>query len=797
MFLSAETTTLSTVATCSHVLTRYARGQRAARRLWDSVALGTSQALLGLANAYSHRKSQLAIEYAYRVRQRSPDTWVFWVHASNSARVEATFGDIAEKVGLSSQPGSTVDTCRLVHKWLCSEANGPWLMIVDNLDTDVLIEVQKEKEKVSLASLLPQTDHGSILITSRNADIARSLIGREKDIIAVGAMSNDEAVQLLENYLGDKSMDGAIRLVSTLDCIPLAIVQAAAYINRLGPRMSILKYLEELETTERQAQLLRKAATDLRRDEQASNSVLMTWQISFDHIRQKQPRAADLLSLMSFFNRQGIPEFMMRYYTDGDREGQDDSSSTRSEEGTDFEEDVAVLRAFSLVDTTKREDEFEMHGLVQLATRLWLRSTNTERKWCQAFIQAMSQEFPIGEYENWPKCQTLFSHALPLVEEQSLVDEKTEEWALLLNNVGWYASQRGLFAQAKRVVSKALEIRKEVLGGDAPGTLHSLGLLASILSDSGKYAEAESINRETLAARKKVLGKEHRGTLTAMNNLAFVLDRQAKYEEAESILRETLAAHKKVLGEGHPGTLVTMSNLGEVQRNRGKYEEAESIHRETLAARKKVLGEEHPDTLVTMNNLGVVLGTLGKYEEAESIYRQTLATNERVLGKEHPNTLAAMSSLGVMLHTRGKYKESELLHREAVALYDKVLGKDHPDTLTSVYSLAYHLQGQHRYDESNALYERACAGFSAALGNDHPTTRECRGNYSRMFELWDQDQDQDQHDLLSLPPLPHPTVTAEVQDRPRNDGPNVQTGKVSRGSRVLAKLSIRRSKGGG
>ncbi|OCK72920.1 HET-domain-containing protein, partial [Lepidopterella palustris CBS 459.81] len=449
-------------------------------------------------------KSQLAIEYAYRVRQRSPDTWVFWVHASNSARLEAAFSNIAEKVGLSSQPDAAVDTLQVVRRWLCNESNGRWLMIVDNVDTDVVIEVQKEKEKVSLASLLPQTDHGAILITSRNADIARSLVGREKDIIAVEAMSDDEAVQLLGNNLGDKSKDGAIRLVSTLDCIPLAIVQAAAYINRLGPRMSVTKYLEELKTIEKQAHLLYKTAIDLRRDEQASNSVLMTWQISFDYICQKRPSAAYLLSFMSFFNRQGIPEFMIRHYTDKDSEGQNDSSGRRfAEEDVDFEEDVAVLRAFSLVRTTQRGYEFEMHGLVQLATRVWLRSTDTERKWYRVFIQAMAQEFPDGEYANWPKCQTLFPHVLSVAEQEDSNKGKTYEWALLLNNAGWYAWRQGLLAQAEDMVSKALEIRKEVLDADNLSTLLSSSLLGTTLVDSGKYEAAESMHRQTLAMYEK------------------------------------------------------------------------------------------------------------------------------------------------------------------------------------------------------------------------------------------------------------------------------------------------------
>lgn len=48
-----------------------------------------------------------------------------------------------------------------------------------------------------LASLLLQTKHSVVLITSQNMDVARSLVGRGQDIIIVDAMSEDEAEQLL------------------------------------------------------------------------------------------------------------------------------------------------------------------------------------------------------------------------------------------------------------------------------------------------------------------------------------------------------------------------------------------------------------------------------------------------------------------------------------------------------------------------------------------------------------------------------------------------------------------------
>jgi hypothetical protein len=186
---------------------------------------------------------------------------------------------------VSFQQGAAVDILQLVREWLCNEANGRWLMIVDNVDNEITVETQQDGQRFSLASLLPQSYNGANLITSRNTEVARSLIRRKQDIIAVGTISKTEAVQLLQNKLGGASGDGAAQLVEALECIPLAIVQAAAYINRLQPRMSVVKYLNELEIFEKKTQLLCKAASDMRCDEQAFNSVLPTWQISFEHIR--------------------------------------------------------------------------------------------------------------------------------------------------------------------------------------------------------------------------------------------------------------------------------------------------------------------------------------------------------------------------------------------------------------------------------------------------------------------------------------------------------------------------------
>jgi len=86
-----------------------------------------------------HRKSQIAIEYAYQVRDESPTTWAFWVHGGTRARFEEGYRRIAEATRMDGWDNPKADVLRLVRSWLCDESNGRWVMVLDNADDlDVL-----------------------------------------------------------------------------------------------------------------------------------------------------------------------------------------------------------------------------------------------------------------------------------------------------------------------------------------------------------------------------------------------------------------------------------------------------------------------------------------------------------------------------------------------------------------------------------------------------------------------------------------------------------------------------------
>lgn len=90
---------------------------------------------------------------------------------------------------------------------------------------------------------------------------------------------------------------------------------------------------------------------------------------------------------MSFFDRQGIPEEFLTKYDN------DDSAEC-------FNEEIEMLRGFSLVMVSVDGAVFERNRLVQFATRKWLEERKELERWKETI---MAEAFPWGAFENWKK----------------------------------------------------------------------------------------------------------------------------------------------------------------------------------------------------------------------------------------------------------------------------------------------------------------------------------------------------------------------------------------------------------
>ncbi|KAF4991981.1 hypothetical protein FDECE_13845 [Fusarium decemcellulare] len=610
----------------------------------DRVAYpGGRAALVGLGGM---GKSQIAIDYAHQVRQASPMTYVFWVHASSRVRFEEAYRTIANRLQLRGRDDPKCNVLQLVHSWLIDEKNGPWMMVVDNADSeDVFFSIRGSKSQ-PLASFLPKAGPGWIVFTSRNKTAARRLAGPGNSY-HVSNMTQDQALQLLCHRLDqeyDPENSSMTELVEALDCIPLVINHAAAHIRQKGPHKSVSTCLKELQGNDKnKVDLLGRKLVDLRRDDEAPNSVISTWQTTFEQIRYERPSVMELLPFVCFLKPQGIPKCLLRAY----------HCSLEGEHSV--EKDLKILLKYSLIAFASEQDVFNMHPLVQLCTRTWLSSVNK--------IQQRSKS---GRHQQSKDDESRRQTLLRLLVDQYPPDpEDHQSWSLC----------RQLDPQIDVILGKEPRDRKDFKRWAR--LLHHSGIHRQLM---GKYQKAEQIHRQCLEARRRVLGLEHLDTLKSLYKLGVVLWHQSKYEESAQLNRQCLEARQRLLGEDHPDTTRSLNNVAVDLYTQGKYDEAERLNRQCLEMRLRVLGEDHEDTLKSMNNLALVLNCQGKSEESARMLQRTLEVRERVLGREHPDTLRSVNDLAWSAWNQDRFTEAGELFQRAHSGFVSVLGSNHPET---------------------------------------------------------------------------------------------------------------------
>ncbi|RGP77945.1 kinesin light chain [Fusarium longipes] len=682
-------------------------------------------------------KSQLAIEFAYRFAARLAEAWVFWIHASTQARVIEGFMSIADKLKLPGRNRPETNLLKLVYEWLSNERNGKWLLVLDSADdSDVFLKKASEgnNDERKLIEYLPHSQNGSILITTRNRDLAFRLAGPHESVHEVGPMTQEEAMRLLENRLGTLSdANAAADLVRSLDLVPLAISQAAAYIRMRQPRTSLERYLGEFRQSEsKRAWLLSNDAGDLRRDLRqdggASNAILITWQVSFDEIRSKDPSAADLLSLMSFFNRQGIPESLLKSskdshgtapLTDYDQKSDSDSQVSGDETENEFEDDVKTLRDYCLITQGQDAGTFEMHELVQLATRRWLKTHRLRDKFLEQFITIMDDSFPLGEYENWTQCRPLFAHVEAAADYRPNEESIKQAWSHLLYNGGWYAFSQGRYTVAEQMNLKSSNTLQKLLGGRHQATLSSEAALVSIYYEQGRWKEAEKLGVHVMEACEKNPGEDHGLALFCMDNLARIYSVHGRWEEVRKLQVQVLEAYKLRVGPDHLDTLRSMNNLARTYQKQDRLDEAEELQVQVLAALKLKLGEDHPHTLLTIGDLATTYLEQGRLEKARKLQVQVVEAQKSKLGEDHPHTLSTMGYLAITYLKQGRLEKARKLQVQVVEAQKLKLGEDHPDTLVIMNNLAITYQKQDRLDEAEELQVQVLAAQKLKLGEDY------------------------------------------------------------------------------
>jgi tetratricopeptide (TPR) repeat protein len=464
------------------------------------------------------------------------------VPAVSRESFEQAYREIGRLLRIPGITDATADVKQLVKARLSDEGFGQWPMVVDNADDDsILFNLLEEGEVTDrLIDYLPHSRKGSVVFTTRTRKAAVRLAG--SSLVQLSELDEAEAKKMLSQHLPRKELleDDEIvqEFLELLTYLPLAIVQAVAFVVGNNTRLS--EYIAIYRGSERDAtELLSRDFEDQGRYRQTRNPVAITWYISFSKIQEQDTLAAEYLCLMACTTGEAVPASLLW-------PGRTKLATTEA---------LGTLNAYAFVTERQQqgsrtgasqcERAFDMHRLVRLATRNWLREHNQWHVWASKALTRLVEIVPFGHHDTREAWTAYLPHAMHVGDLAEV--REVEGRISLLDRVGRCEQTLGRYRSAERAHQQVLERRKYELGKEHPDTLTSMNNLALALSRQGKYAEAEALHREELALKEKVLGKEHPHSLTTMSNLALALSRQGKYAEAEAMHRKELALSEKVL----------------------------------------------------------------------------------------------------------------------------------------------------------------------------------------------------------------------------------------------------------
>lgn len=219
----------------------------------------TQQTVLILHGMGGVGKSQMAREYACKYKNEY--TAIFWVNARSKNTLKDGIASIAGRLGITDtlsryehvkKDEETMDRAvSAVHEWANEDGNTRWLMILDNLDSQVQFvfdkgnqEIPSEKDVFDALPLIPSNSQGTLLVTSRLSYLARTLGGKS---VFIDQMTPDEGLGVLCRLADRKSDEpGGKELVKRLGYHPLALSQCGRYVSETQD--SFIKYLARYET---------------------------------------------------------------------------------------------------------------------------------------------------------------------------------------------------------------------------------------------------------------------------------------------------------------------------------------------------------------------------------------------------------------------------------------------------------------------------------------------------------------------------------------------------------------------
>ncbi|CAN9444961.1 unnamed protein product [Alternaria alternata] len=709
------------IATCTPVVSkpsyyipfpknRYFVGRREELEILNQTLLqGTGCQKMSIVGLGGAGKTQLALRFAYTVRETMSAVSIFWMPALSMESYEQACVAVAAALHISQAETGKDNAKELVKEHLSADQAGPWLLVLDNADDhDILYGTE---HAAGIIDYLPESEKGMTVFTTRVQELAVSLT--RGDVLELGSMSKPDATNFLEKFLIKKSLtedrEVVEELLDELAFLPLAIAQAAAYLNM--NRTTITKYLRLLRHTEQDTiSLMSKEFRDQTRYKGSANAVASTWVVSFSQLQERDAVAADLLAFMSCIEWKVIPQSLLPKMQSRER----------------IEEAIGTLCGYSFMsrregdntsETDGGEEWYDLHRLVHLATRVWVDKYGNTADVVQQALAHIAEVFPSDDFANQAVWRAYMPHALRLLYTKTSVDAQSR--AKLSLWVGRCLDFDGRVQEALRWLEECCRCR-EGLDENDPDRLSSEHALGLSYWKNGQIKDAVRLLEHVVKVRDATLAETHPDRLASQHALSVSYWANGQIEDAVRLLEHVVKVQDDTLAETHPSRLASQHQLSVSYRANGQIEDAVRLLEHVVKVRDNTLAETHPDRLASQHALSVSYWANGRIKDAVRLLEHVVKVRDNTLAETHPDRLASQHALGGSYWANGQIGDAVRLLEHVVKVQDDTLAETHPSRLASQHQLGVSYWANGQIEDAVRLLEHVVKVQDDTLAETHP-----------------------------------------------------------------------------